>query len=494
MSADNATPGNDASALAAVLDRLAGARVVVVGDAMLDRFVYGEVERISPEAPIPVLRETRETAMAGGAGNVARNVAALGAVVDFVSLIGDDAAGQELRTMLVAEPGVTPLLEVLGGHFTTVKTRYIAGHQQMLRADRERPFGVPQALQTQIADGAQGLIGKAGALVLSDYGKGVLAPDGAANLIAFARKAGVPVVVDPKGADFTRYRGATVVTPNRKELQAASGLATDSDAAIIAAARKIIEDCGIDYVLATRSADGMSLIGADDVHHLSAEAREVFDVSGAGDTVVAAVAAGLAAGVSLIDAARLANVAAGIVVGKVGTAVARRGEIADALHAGDLLRGERKIADLDAALDQAARWRRQGLRVGFTNGCFDLLHPGHVSLLEQARGACDRLIIGLNSDASVKRLKGPARPVQSEAARAVMLGSLASVDLVVIFGEDTPIRLIETLKPDVLVKGADYALKDVVGGAFVQSYGGKVVLAELVPGQSTTATISRMAR
>jgi D-beta-D-heptose 7-phosphate kinase/D-beta-D-heptose 1-phosphate adenosyltransferase len=489
-----ASPLNDASALAQALDRLSAARVVVVGDAMLDRFVYGEVERISPEAPIPVLRETRETAMAGGAGNVARNVAALGATVDFVSLIGDDPAGLELRAMLAAESGITPLLEVLAGHLTTVKTRYIAGHQQMLRADRERPFGVPQALQTQIAQGVQGLLGKAGALVLSDYGKGVLAPNGAANLIAAARKAGVPVVVDPKGTDFARYRGASVVTPNRKELQAATGMATDSDAAVIAAARKLIADCGIDYVLATRSADGMSLIGADEVHHLAAEAREVFDVSGAGDTVVAAVAAGLAAGVSLLDAARLANVAAGIVVGKVGTAVARRAEIADALHAGDLLRGERKLAGLEAALDHVARWRRQGLRVGFTNGCFDLLHPGHVHLLEQARAACDRLVVGLNSDASVKRLKGPERPIQSEAARAVMLGSLASVDLVVLFADDTPISLIEALKPEILVKGADYALKDVVGGAFVQSYGGKVVLAELVPGQSTTATISRMAR
>lgn len=489
-----ASPLNDASALAQALDRLSAARVVVVGDAMLDRFVYGEVERISPEAPIPVLRETRETAMAGGAGNVARNVAALGASVEFVSLIGDDPAGLELRAMLAAEGGITPLLEVLGGHLTTVKTRYIAGHQQMLRADRERPFGVPQALQTQIAQGVHGLLGKAGALVLSDYGKGVLAPNGAADLIAAARKAGVPVVVDPKGTDFARYRGANVVTPNRKELQAATGMATDSDAAIIDAARKLIADCGIDYVLATRSADGMSLIGADEVHHLAAEAREVFDVSGAGDTVVAAVAAGLAAGVSLLDAARLANVAAGIVVGKVGTAVARRAEIADALHAGDLLRGERKLAGLEAAVDHVARWRRQGLRIGFTNGCFDLLHPGHVHLLEQARAACDRLVVGLNSDASVKRLKGPERPIQSEAARAVMLGSLATVDLVVLFADDTPISLIEALKPEILVKGADYALKDVVGGAFVQSYGGKVVLAELVPGQSTTATISRMAR
>jgi len=485
---------SDASALAAALDRLAAARVVVVGDAMLDRFIYGEVERISPEAPIPVLREMRETAMAGGAGNVARNLAALGAAADFLSLIGDDAAGVELSAMLAAEDGITPHLTALPGHLTTVKTRYVAGHQQMLRADRERASGVPTAAQEAIAARAVALLGKVGALVLSDYGKGVLAPGGAAALIAAARQAGVAVVVDPKGADFTRYRGATVVTPNRKELQAASGMATGSDAEIIAAARKIIADCGIEFVLATRSADGMSLVGADEVHHLPAETREVFDVSGAGDTVVAAVAAALAAGLNLIDGARLANVAAGIVVGKVGTAVARRAEIADALHAGDLLRGERKVADLAAARDQVARWRRQGLRVGFTNGCFDLLHPGHVSLLEQARSACDRLIVGLNSDASVQRLKGLERPVQSEAARAVMLGSLASVDLVVIFGDDTPMTLIEALKPDVLVKGADYALKDVVGGAFVQSYGGKVVLAELVPGQSTTATISRMAR
>lgn len=488
------TPIADASTLAAALDRLPGVHALVVGDAMLDRYVYGEVERISPEAPIPVFLETRETAMAGGAGNVVRNLAALGTPTGFVSVIGDDGTGADLRGLLSALSGVTVSLEVAPGLTTTIKTRYVSGHQQLLRADRERPGGIPEAVQRAVASRAAELAADADVIVLSDYGKGVLSPAANKALIAAARKHGKKIIVDPKGADFTRYRGAYLVTPNRRELQAAAGLPTETAEQVVIAARRLMADCGIANMLVTRSADGMTLVTTDGAEHLPAEAREVFDVSGAGDTVVAVMAAAVGAGLPLIDAARLANVAAGIVVGKVGTAVAYLGEIADALHAGELLRGERKLASLDAALDHVARWRRQGLRIGFTNGCFDLLHPGHLHLLKQARAACDRLVVAINTDASVKRLKGVDRPVQSEAARAAVLGSLSMVDLVVLFAEDTPIRQIEAIRPDVLVKGADYAVKDVIGGAFVQSYGGKVLLAELAPGHSTTATIARLAR
>jgi D-beta-D-heptose 7-phosphate kinase/D-beta-D-heptose 1-phosphate adenosyltransferase len=489
-----ATPIADVSALVAALDRLPGVRALVVGDAMLDRYVYGEVDRISPEAPIPVFLETRETAMAGGAGNVVRNLAALGTPTGFVSVIGDDGTGADLRGLLAALAGVTVNLEVAPGLTTTMKTRYVSGHQQLLRADREKPDGIPQVVQRAVASRAAALAADADVIVLSDYGKGVLSPEANRTVIAAAQTHGRKLVVDPKGDDFTRYRGAYLVTPNRRELQDATGLPTATDEQVVAAARRLMADCGIANILVTRSADGMTLVTKDSVDHLAAEAREVFDVSGAGDTVVAVMAAAVGAGLPLLEAARLANVAAGIVVAKVGTAVAYPGEIAEALHSGELLRGERKLASLDAALDQVARWRRQGLRVGFTNGCFDLLHPGHLHLLKQARAACDRLVVAINTDASVKRLKGADRPVQSEAARAAVLGSLAMVDLVVLFAEDTPMRQIEAIRPDVLVKGADYAVKDVVGGAFVQSYGGKVLLAELAPGHSTTATIARLAR
>ncbi len=489
-----ATPIGDASTLVAALDRLPGVRALVIGDVMLDRYVYGEVDRISPEAPIPVFLETRETAMAGGAGNVVRNLAALGTPTGFVSVIGDDGTGADLRGLLSALSGVTVNLEVAPGLTTTIKTRYISGHQQLLRADRERTGGIPQAVQRAVASRAAELAAEVDVIVLSDYGKGVLSPEANRTLVAAAQKHGRKIIVDPKGDDFTRYRGAYLVTPNRRELQAATGLPTDTDEQMIAAARRLMADCGIANILVTRSAEGMTLVTKDGAEHLPAEAREVFDVSGAGDTVVAVMAAAVGAGLPLVDAARLANVAAGIVVGKVGTAVVYLSEIADALHAGELLRGERKLASLDAALDHVARWRRQGLRVGFTNGCFDLLHPGHLHLLNQARAACDRLVVAINTDASVKRLKGADRPVQSEAARAAVLGSLAMVDLVVLFAEDTPMRQIEAIRPDVLVKGADYAVKDVVGGSFVQSYGGKVLLAELAPGHSTTATIARLAR
>jgi len=481
------------SALADRVELLRNTSVLCVGDAMLDRFVYGSVDRVSPEAPIPVLFIERESAMLGGAGNVVRNLVALGAAPAFVSVVGDDAAGREV-TRLVGEHGeIDPCIVVEPGRQTTIKTRFFASHQQLLRADRESRTAVAGPIRDQLLSRADRLLAKAQAMVLSDYGKGVLSPPVVAELIRRARALGKMVVVDPKGADYTLYAGATVVTPNRKELLEATGMPVDGDEAVVAAARHLISTCSLDAVLVTRSQDGMTLVTKDgEVHHLPAEAREVFDVSGAGDTVVATLAAALASGASLLESALLANVAAGIVVGKVGTAVAYGEEVVAALHHDDLTAGDSKIVPVVSATELVGRWHRKGQKVGFTNGCFDLLHPGHVSLLAQARAACDRLVVGLNSDASVQRLKGPTRPVQSEASRATVLSSLASVDLVVIFGEDTPLKLIEALKPDVLIKGADYTIDKVVGAEAVQSWGGKVVLADLVNGQSTTNTIKKM--
>ncbi|MBW6400119.1 D-glycero-beta-D-manno-heptose-7-phosphate kinase [Roseomonas sp. HJA6] len=476
--------------LAEAIRGLKRASVLVVGDAMLDRYVYGSVRRISPEAPVPVLAVDREVAMPGGAGNVVRNLTALGAAVAFVSVVGDDQAGSDLTGLIGGQPGVEPWLLVQGGRTTTTKTRFIANGQHLLRADQE----VVQSIHPRLADRMVKIAGDAVAatavLVLSDYGKGVLGGDTAKRLIEAAQAAGRKVVVDPKGRDYGRYAGADLVTPNRSELAEATGMKVDTEDGIIAAMRALRDAHGFHAVLVTRSEDGMTLLEGDRIHHFPAEAEEVHDVSGAGDTVVSTLSAAIASGRPLPVAARLANIAAGIVVGKVGTAVAREEELTEALtpERGAL----RKVMSRAAAAEQVERWRRRGWRIGFTNGCFDLLHPGHVHLLEQARSWCDRLVVGLNSDASVKRLKGPARPIQGEAARAAVLASLATADCVTVFDEDTPVELIRLLKPDVLVKGADYTVEQVVGGDIVQDYGGEVRLAQLLPGNSTTATVAKI--
>lgn len=481
----------DTADITALLDRARNARIACVGDLMLDWFIDGEVERISPEAPIPVLRITEERAMLGGAGNVVRNAVALGAATSFASVIGYDQAGREVTALLEREIGRTPGLVVEPGRPSTIKSRYFAGAQQILRADKETlsPLGIEA--QDDLLSRCVPLVADADVLILSDYAKGVLTPTVIEVLIARAHKTGTPVVVDPKGADFSRYRGAYLICPNRRELFEATGLPAKTDDEIAQAARHLRDTCRIDNVLVTRSQDGMTLLDGDTVHHFPALAHAVFDVSGAGDTVMAALAAALASGAPLPEAAAFANIAASVVVGKVGTAVARPSEIVEALEqpAGH---GGGKLATAEMAAEQVRQWRRQGLRIGFTNGCFDLLHPGHISLIEQARAACDRLVVGLNSDASTRRLKGAGRPVQAEAARGAVLASLGAVDLVVVFGEDTPMALIESLRPDLLVKGQDYTVETVVGAEAVQSWGGRVLLADLVDGESTTNTIAKM--
>ncbi len=477
--------------LIAGVDRLKQARILCVGDVMLDHYVYGQVERVSPEAPIPILRVGHETHTPGGAGNVLRNLQALGAQTCFVSVIGNDAAGRELNR-LIAEPGnVEPHILVEAGRVTTVKTRYIAATQQMLRADRESVTALGPYVRADFMRLIEQAIADHTVVIVSDYAKGVLAEGVAAAIIAATRAAGKAVVVDPKGTDYTPYRGATVLKPNRRELAEATAMPVGSEDEVVAAARALIAAGDFSAVLVSLSEDGMILVEAGGaVHLLPAAAREVYDVSGAGDTVIATLAAALAGGLSLIEAARLANLAAGIVVGKIGTAVTYASELGEAL-AEDAY-GHHKSRPLPRALEQVEHWRHRGLKIGFTNGCFDLLHPGHVALLAQARAACDRLVVGLNSDASVARLKGAGRPVQQEAARAAVLASLSSVDLVVVFAEDTPAALIEAIRPDVLVKGADYRVEEVVGADFVQSYGGTVVLADLIAGHSTTATIKKI--
>jgi D-beta-D-heptose 7-phosphate kinase / D-beta-D-heptose 1-phosphate adenosyltransferase len=477
--------------LIAGVERLQHARILCVGDVMLDHYIYGQVERVSPEAPIPVLRVERETRTPGGAGNVLRNLRALGARTCFVSVIGSDPLGRALNRLIAEIDDVEAHILVETGRVTTVKTRYIAAQQQMLRADRESVAPLGPDVRADFLRLVEQAVGEHAVVVISDYAKGVMSEGVAAAIIAAAGAAGKPVVVDPKGTDYSAYRGASVLKPNRRELALATRLPVGTEAEIVAAARALIARDGFGAVLVSLSEDGMILVEAGGaVHTLAAAAREVFDVSGAGDTAIATLAAGLAGGLTLHEAARLANLAAGIVVGKVGTAVTYASELREALA--DAERGHDKTRPLPSALEQVERWRARGLTIGFTNGCFDLLHPGHVALLAQARAACDRLVVGLNSDASIARLKGANRPVQPEAARAAVLASLESVDLVVVFAEDTPQALIEAIRPDVLVKGADYRVEEVVGAGFVQSYGGRVLLADLVAGHSTTATIRKI--
>ncbi len=432
--------------------------------------------------------------MLGGAGNVLRNLTALGAGADFIAVIGNDSAGGEIEALVAAEPGVEGHLVVDTARETTIKTRYIAGAQQLLRADRECSDEIDAALAADMLKAAAKAIEGAQAVVLSDYGKGVLTQDVTAKIIEMAAKAGKPVIVDPKGNDFARYRGAYLLAPNVKELELAAGHVIHDEDGIAATAQNMRQSAGVDGILVTRGGDGMTLVTDGGHRHLPARAREVFDVSGAGDTVVATLAAALAAGMAVADAAYLANTAAGIAVGKIGTAVVHHDELFAALNAKARAAGEDKLLSLEAALDLIRRWRAQGLKIGFTNGCFDLLHPGHVYLLDQAKGVCDRLVVAVNSDSSVARLKGEGRPVQPLIARAQVLGGLASVDAVVVFSDQTPVKLIEAMRPDVLVKGADYAKGEVVGAALVEGYGGKVILAELLDGHSTTGTIARLVK
>ncbi|KQW22282.1 D-beta-D-heptose 1-phosphate adenosyltransferase [Afipia sp. Root123D2] len=469
--------------------------VLCVGDLMLDEFVYGEVSRISPEAPAPVIAAQRSELNVGGAGNVARNIAALGAGCIFVGLIGNDDAGRMLRAELAKERLIEPILVTDASRPTTRKVRFVSEHfsTHMLRADWEQAMPASAAIEQQLIDAIVAALPRADVVLLSDYAKGVLTARVIRNVIDAARKLGKRVIVDPKSANFAIYRGATILTPNRKEFAEATRSRATTQAEIAAAAQEamLLADC--EAMLVTQSEHGMTLVARNrDVVHVPAYPAKVRDVSGAGDTVVAALAVTLAGGADQEDALRMASAAAAVAVGKRGTATVTLAELRKKILPQASLAAEEKIAvssdDLDAHL---AEWRQQGLRVGFTNGCFDILHPGHVRVLTQARATCDRLIVGLNSDASVKRLKGPDRPVQDERARAEVLAALEAVDLVVIFAEDTPLKLIERIKPSVLVKGGDYTREQVVGHEIVTANGGEIVLVEIMPGHSTTSLVKR---
>src|ERR1700733_11987640 len=468
--------------------------VLCVGDLMLDEFVYGEVSRISPEAPAPVIAVQRTETNVGGAGNVARNIASLGARCIFVGLIGEDEAGGKLKAQLSQESLIESALVCDSERPTTRKVRFVSEHfsSHMLRADWELAKPAASDVEQKLIDAILPLLPRADIVLLSDYAKGVLTARVIRNTIDAARKLGKRVIVDPKSANFAIYRGATLLTPNRKEFAEATRSRADSEKSIADAAHDAIQLADCEAMLVTQSEHGMTLVPRNgEAIHVPAHPVKVRDVSGAGDTVVAVLAVALAAGADWETALRVANAAAAVAVSKKGTAVVTSAELRRKILPHAYLAAEEKIMATSELDTQLLDWRKQGLRVGFTNGCFDILHPGHVKLLTAARGACDRLIVGLNSDASVARLKGKDRPVQNERARAEVLAALEAFDLVVLFEEDTPIKLITQVKPSVLVKGGDYTREQVVGHEIVEANGGEVVLVDVLPGFSTTTLVNR---
>jgi D-beta-D-heptose 7-phosphate kinase/D-beta-D-heptose 1-phosphate adenosyltransferase len=474
------------------LSRIRQIRALVIGDLMLDEYLWGKTERISPEAPVQVVDISREDLRLGGAGNVINNLMTLGCQVHVAGVLGDDADGRLLRRLLEEKSvGIQGVL-MSPDRTTSRKTRILASNQQMLRIDRESQNPISPEMEVRLADHVRRVAEDFQVILLSDYLKVVLTEGLLKEIVAIGREKGVPVVIDPKGSDFRKYRGATLLTPNRKEAQTASHIAIVDEASLLQAGRSLAEALDLEALVLTRSEEGMTLFPRDGEEiHLPTEAREVYDVSGAGDTVLAMMGLGLAGELSLEEAARLANVAAGIVVGKVGTSTVSPGEILEVIgrrHQDTDL----KIKDREVLAGILEMEREKGRTVVFTNGCFDLLHVGHVKYLQKARRLGDLLVLGLNSDESIRRLKGPRRPLINQDERAHILAALDCIDYLVVFDEDTPLELIEALRPKILVKGGDYSPEGVVGKDLVESYGGRVELIQFVDGKSTTNIIEKI--
>lgn len=478
-------------ALDALLARMAGRRVLCVGDLILDRFVYGSAGSVSREAPVVSLNQSRIETMLGAAGNVARNVASLGGAVTLAGVVGDDAEGHEALALLEAA-GFAEVDVVTAARPTPLKTRYVAGGQQVLCVDRDpqAPLDAPAAAALVAA--AESAMAHAEIVLLSDYARGAVTPEVSRGVIAAARARGLRVVVDPRGRDFSRYDGAFLIKPNALELSTEAGAACGDDEEAAAALETVLARTPeVEHLLVTRSAKGMMLLSrGGEARAFAAEARDVYDVSGAGDTTLAALGLALAADAPLAEAIDVAMRAGGVVVSKVGTATTRPKElIEDAL-------GRRAasapVASLEEAQELAARWRANGLRVGLTNGCFDILHVGHLAALEQARRECDRLVVGVNADASVRRLKGAGRPVNVEDERARLIAALGPVDAAVIFTEDDAGALVTAIQPDVYVKGGDYRPEDLPEAAAARACGARIVITPLVEGRSTTRLIERL--
>jgi len=476
-----------------MLDGLARPRVLIVGDLILDRYVDGDVSRISPEAPIPILAARSTEDRLGGACNVAANLRAMEASVEILGVIGKDGNGQQLLA-LMRGIGIEVDGCVIDHERPTIeKTRMISGVHQILRVDWEKSHPVSAMVEEALLAGLERRVASAHSVILSDYGKGVLTRRVCQAVIAAARRARVPVLVDPKGSDYTRYAGATLVTPNRKEAEQAIARRLASFDDLPDAARELMRIASLDCAVITLGADGIYFLDAKGgSDRVPTQARKVFDVTGAGDTVIANLALGLGAGLELGVAVRLANHAAGIVVGRLGAASVTRAELRSAL--GERLTQRSKVLTQETLQLALAEWRAEGRKIVFTNGCFDVLHAGHVQYLREARSQGDVLVVGINDDASVRRLKGAKRPVNPIDDRMAVLSALEMVDGVIAFPEDTPLRLVQEVTPHVLVKGEDWADKGVVGREWVEQHGGRVHLAPLLSGRSTSAILERAAK
>jgi D-beta-D-heptose 7-phosphate kinase/D-beta-D-heptose 1-phosphate adenosyltransferase len=473
-------------------------RVLVVGDLMLDRYILGEVDRISPEAPVPVLRHAQRYERPGGAANVAMNLAGLGCQTFLCGFWGADGEQAELAKLLepnAAHQGSVDAVGVVTSSLPTIsKTRIVARTQQMLRLDIESRDAYPQVEVDRLEARAVELVSKVHAVILSDYAKGALTNQVCESVIRAARLARIPVLVDPKTKDLSKYSGATTICPNLNELSLATGVPAHHTDELLKAAHAQMIEHDFQFLTVTMSEKGIRILGpaGTEDYYSPARAREVFDVSGAGDTVIATLAASLAGGLHIHTAVDLANLAAGIVVGKIGTVPIAQHELIAALTPSSGITSAEKILDFDRVQRRVAEWRAAGETVVFTNGCFDLLHVGHITLLEDCRRFGSKLVLGLNADSSVCRLKGPTRPIVGERERARVMAALASVDAVVLFAEDTPLELIRALKPDVLVKGGDYTIDTVVGHEDVLANGGRVEIVPTVEGFSTTNIVKKL--
>jgi D-beta-D-heptose 7-phosphate kinase/D-beta-D-heptose 1-phosphate adenosyltransferase len=474
-------------------------KVLVIGDLMLDRYIHGEVERISPEAPVPVIRHAQRYERAGGAANVAMNLAGLGCQTFLSGFWGNDSEQGELAAIL-DRAGIDTAGVVSSSLPTISKTRIVGRMQQLLRLDIESRDLPPTVEAQRLLERTTALVTKVHAVILSDYAKGALSNALCEAVIRAAHSAGVPILADPKTPDFSKYAGATSVCPNLGELSQATGISVHLTEELLAAGQALVAEHDFKFLTVTMSEKGISVLrraseGTEEiagVYHSPARAREVFDVSGAGDTVIATLTASLAAGLQIESAVELANLAAGIVVGKVGTVPIASHELVAALTPSSGLRAGEKILDLERAKLRVAEWRASGETIVFTNGCFDLLHVGHIALLEDCRRFGSKLVLGLNADASICRLKGPTRPIVGERERARVMAALAAVDAVVLFEEDTPLELIRALRPKVLVKGGDYTIETVVGHEEVIAAGGRVEIVPTVEGFSTSNIVKKL--
>lgn len=464
---------------------------LVIGDVMLDRYLMGEVSRISPEAPVPIVLLKSQEDRIGGAANVAANLALLNIKTHMIGCVGHDNEANILLD-LMAKIGIESSHILRSNHRPTIaKTRILGGHQQMMRLDQENSsiFTIDENAQLMATIDAQIRL-KPAVVILSDYAKGLLSTQTSQHIIAQCKLHNIPVLVDPKGKDYSKYSGATALTPNKKETAEACET-TINDPALIVKATQLKQNLNLAFLAVTRGEEGITLID-EKSQHLPAIAKQVFDVSGAGDTVIATLAAGLIHQLNPVEALELANIAAAVVVGKVGTAPITQHDLLDALNTQQGNEQAHKVCDLAQIMQKVEAWKKQRLKIVFTNGCFDLLHAGHVTYLEQAKKRGDKLILGLNTDRSVSALKGPTRPVVNENDRARVLAALESVDAVILFDEETPLNLINTIQPHVIAKGSDYTAAQVVGGKEVQSWGGEIALIDLVEGRSTSNIINKM--